>query len=90
MGSAIIFVAIGIVTYIVVLGFMMNFAPAILGAVFTTLDATMITLNIQGAWLTTYNDVQATSQYLIQMMFSLLLVLLVIKVLMIAGNRGAD
>ena len=90
MGSAVLFVAIGIVTYIIVLGFMMNFAPAILGAVFSVLDETMLSMNIEGSWLTLYNDVQDTSQYLIPMMFSLLLVLLVIKVLMIAGNRGAD
>lgn len=90
MGSAVLFVAIGIVTYIIVLGFMMNFAPAILGSVFTVLDETMANMDISSDWLTLYNDVQDTSQYLIPMMFSLLLVLLVIKVLMIAGNRGAD
>jgi|APSaa5957512535_1039671.scaffolds.fasta_scaffold01088_15 hypothetical protein len=90
MGSAVLFVGIGIVTYIIVLGFMMNFAPVILGTVFATLDQVAADQGLSGGWLTLYNDVQSTSIYLIPMMFSLLLVLLVIKVLMIAGNRGGD
>lgn len=90
MGSSILFVGIGIVTYVIVLGIMMQFAPVIVGAVFTTIEDTMVNMNINAEWVALYNDVDSTSQYLIPMMFSLLLVLLVIKVLMVAGVRGGD
>lgn len=90
MGSALLFVGIGIVTYVIVLGIMMQFAPVIIGAVFTTIEDTMSVMNINAEWTALYDDVDSTSQYLIPMMFSLLLVLLVIKVLMVAGVRGGD
>ena len=90
MGSALLFVGIGIVTYVVVLGMLMQFTPAILGTVFTVIGGLMANSDIDSNWLTLYNDLDALTQLLVPMMFSLLLVLLVIKVLMVAGVRGND
>ena len=90
MGSALLFIGIGIVTYVLVLGVLMQFTPMILGAVFTTIENTMNTMNINADWIAIYNDVDGMAGYLVPMMFSLLLVLLVIKVLMVAGVKGGD
>jgi hypothetical protein len=90
MGSALIFVGIGIVMYVIVLGVLMMFTPAILGAVFTTVGDTMDNMDIDPAWAALFDEEEALALYLIPMMFSLLIVLLVIKVLMVAGVRGGD
>lgn len=90
MGSALLFIGIGIITYIIVLGILMQFVPVILGTVFGVIENTMDSFNMDATWLAVYNDVNGLAAYLVPMMFSLILVLLVIKVLMIAGVRGGD
>lgn len=85
-----LFLAIGIVSYVVVLGMLMQFTPAILGAVFSVVGDLMQNPDIDAEWLTVYDDLDDLTQLLVPMMFSLLLVLLVIKVLMAAGVTGRD
>ncbi len=90
MGSALLFVGISIVSYVIILGMLMQFTPMILGTVYTVIGALVDSSNMDAAWLTIYNDLDALSQTLVSMLFSLLLVLLVIKVLMAAGVGGRD
>ena len=90
MGSALLFTAIGIVAYVIILGMLMQFTPAILGAVFTVMGGLVSSSEMAPEWITLYNDLDSLTRTLVPMMFSLLLVLLVIKVLMAAGVRGSD
>lgn len=85
-----LFLAIGIVTYVIVLGMLMQFTPMILGTVYTVVGDLVGTSNMNEDWVVIYNDLDELSRTLVPMVFSLLLVLLVIKVLMAAGVRGGD
>ena len=90
MGSSLVFIGIGVVLYIVVFGVMLNLASAILGSVFNALDTVVEQMNVEGAWLQNYRDINETSQFLLLMIMSLGVVLIVLKTIMAASARGAD
>jgi len=90
MGSSLVFLGIGVVLFIIVYGILFQTAAAVLGAVFTVMDTVLGTMNVNSAWTTTFNEVDTTTQYLLPLIMSLGIVLLIIKVIMIAGGRGND
>lgn len=90
VASSLIFLGLAVIVFVVTFGIMANLSAAILGAFFDVMDDVVDSLNIEGEWLATYNEISETSGYLILMIFSLGIVIFVIKVIMVAAARGAD
>ncbi len=76
--------------FVIVFGILFQIVPAILGSFFTVIGDIMASNNMDAGWVATYNEVDETSQYLVPLIMSLGIVLLVVKVLMIATNRGVE
>lgn len=65
-------------------------AAAILGAFFTVVGDTFDAMGINSEWTETYGEIDSLSQYLLPLIMSLGIVVAIIKVIMVAGGRGAD
>ena len=78
------------ITFIITFGIMANMAATILGTFFAIMDDVNASLNLNPTWQAYYEDISTTSGYLTLMIFSLGIVIFVIKVVMVAAARGAD
>jgi len=87
-GSAIVYLGISMIMFVLVFGFLFQLTPVILGAVFTTMRSTAESMNLDTGWLDTYNEVDALSQYLVTLIMSLGIVVFIIKVIMVAVAHG--
>ena len=62
----------------------------VLGSFFTIMDNTNMINALSTSWRTTYNNTQTQVQWLIPLSVQLGIFILVLKVLMVASNRGSD
>jgi len=90
LGSSLVFLGIGVILFIITYGILFQMAAAILGAFFTVIGDTFNSLGINSEWTTTYGEIDDLSQYLLPLIMSLGIVITIIKVIMVAGGRGAD
>ena len=84
--SSLVFLGFSVVVFIISYGLMFTLVPSILGVFFNIADD----LEMTDSWRTTYNQTEATTQYLIPLMPAIGIMILVIKVLMVASTRGRD
>lgn len=84
-GSSLVYLGISLIVFAISFGLMFLLVPMILGAFFTLIPPPMTS-----SWLAIYNHNIQTIQFLIQLIPSLGIFFLVLKILMIASNRGRD
>ena len=90
MASALIFLAISAILFLIVFGIMFNLSTVILGAFFATIDSMIANFDLDPTWEATYNEISETSAWLILMIMSLGIVIFIVKLIMIAAARGRD
>ena len=90
MGNSLVYLAISIIVFFITFSLLFQFMPIILGAVYNAIDSVILTTNIDAEWLALYGELDQTQQSVIPLVMSLGLVLIVLKVLMAATNRGSD
>lgn len=84
--SSLVYLGLSIIIFAITMGLMFTLAPMILGEFFSIFPNTITDPD----WIAIYAHNVATIKFLVQLIPSLLITLLVIKVLMIASNRGRD
>jgi len=62
----------------------------VLGSFFTAISNTNLITGLTASWQATYNQTQTQVQWLIPLSVQLGIFILVLKVLMVASNRGSD
>ena len=88
-GSSLVLLGFSIVAFVISYGLIFTVAASVLGTVWTTMNATNMPIP-DPTWQTTYNDTQTQLQFLLPLIPSIGIMLIVLKVLMIASNRGRD
>lgn len=84
--SSLVFLAISMITFIILFGMMYTLAPMILGAFFSALPS----LNLNSDWNAINIQEQNIIKFLIQLVPSMGVAIIVFKTLMIATVRGRD
>lgn len=83
--SSLVFLGFSLVVFVITFGITFYLVPMILGTFFTMMPASM-----NATWQAVNVRTQTEIQWLIPLMPSLGTFLLVLKVLMVASNRGRD
>lgn len=85
--SSLLFLGFSVIAFILSYGIMFLVVPMVLGAFFTVADNIDI---LDASWAATYDQTEATVQYLVPLIPTIGIFILVIKVLMVASVRGQN
>lgn len=88
--SSLVFLGLSLLAFIISFGLVWILVPMVLGSFFTAISQTNLVTGLTASWQTTYNNTQNQVQWLIPLSVQLGIFILVLKVLMVASNRGSD
>lgn len=88
--SSLVFLGLSLLAFIISFGLVWIIVPMVLGSFFTAISNTNLVTGLTTSWQLTYNQTQTQVQWLIPLSVQLGIFILVLKVLMVASNRGAD
>lgn len=88
--SSLVFLGLSLLAFIISFGLVWIIVPMVLGSFFTAISNTNLITGLSTSWQLTYNTTQTQVQWLIPLSVQLGIFILVLKVLMVASNRGAD
>lgn len=88
--SSLVFLGLSLLAFIISFGLVWILVPMVLGSFFTAISQTNLVTGLTTSWQTTYNTTQTQVQWLIPLSVQLGIFILVLKVLMVASNRGQD
>lgn len=81
---------LSLLAFIISFGLVWIIVPMVLGSFFTAITNTNLITGLSTSWQLTYNQTQTQVQWLIPLSVQLGIFILVLKVLMIASNKGGD
>lgn len=84
------FLGLSLLAFIISFGLVWILVPMVLGTFFTVLSSSTLLTSLSASWQATYNNTQTQVQWLIPLSVQLGIFILVLKVLLVASNRGAD
>ena len=88
-GSSMVYLGFSIIAFLIGYGIMFLVMAQILGQSWTMMDSTHMPIpNV--SWQNVYNDTQTRIQFIVPLAAGAGLVVFVIKVLMVASNKGRD
>ena len=85
-----VFLGLSMIAFIISFGLVWIIVPMVLGSFFTAISNTNLITGLSTSWQLTYNQTQTQVQWLIPLSVQLGIFILVLKVLMVASNRGSD
>lgn len=88
--SSLVFLGLSLLAFIISFGLVWILVPMVLGSFFTAISQTNLVTGLSTSWQLTYNQTQTQVQWLIPLSIQLGIFILVLKVLMVASNRGSD
>lgn len=84
------FLGLSLLAFIISFGLVWIIVPMVLGSFFTAISNTNLVTGLSTSWQLTYNKTETQVQWLIPLSIQLGIFILVLKVLMVASNRGSD
>lgn len=88
--ASLVFLGLSLIAFIISFGLVWILVPMVLGSFFTAISQTNLVTSLTTSWQNTYNTTQTNVQWLIPVSIQLGVFILVLKVLMVASNRGSD
>lgn len=88
--SSLVFLGLSLLAFIISFGLVWIIVPMVLGSFFTAISHTNLITGLSTSWQLTYNTTQNQVQWLIPLSVQLGIFILVLKVLMVASNKGGD
>lgn len=88
--SSLVFLGLSLLAFVISFGLVWIIVPMVLGSFFTAISNTNLITGLSTSWQLTYNQTQTNVQWLIPLSVQLGIFILVLKVLMVASNRGSD
>ena len=88
--ASLVFLGLSLLAFIISFGLVWILVPMVLGSFFTAIANTNLVTSLTTSWQNTYNTTQTNVQWLIPVSIQLGVFILVLKVLMVASNRGSD
>lgn len=88
--SSLVFLGLSLLAFIISFGLVWIIVPMVLGSFFTAISNTNLVTGLSTSWQLTYNQTQTQVQWLIPLSVQLGIFILVLKVLMVASNKGGD
>lgn len=88
--SSLVFLGLSLLAFVISFGLVWILVPMVLGSFFTAISNTNLITGLSTSWQLTYNQTQTNVQWLIPLSVQLGVFILVLKVLMVASNRGSD
>lgn len=88
--SSLVFLGLSLLAFIISFGLVWIIVPMVLGSFFTAISNTNLITGLSTSWQLTYNTTQTQVQWLIPLSVQLGIFILVLKVLMVASNKGGD
>lgn len=88
--SSLVFLGLSLLAFIISFGLVWIIVPMVLGSFFTAISNTNLVTGLSTSWQLTYNQTETQLQWLIPLSIQLGVFILVLKVLMVASNRGSD
>lgn len=88
--SSLVFLGLSLLAFIISFGLVWILVPMVLGSFFTAIAQTNLVTALSTSWQNSYNNTQTQVQWLIPLSVQLGVFILVLKVLMVASNRGQD
>lgn len=88
--SSLVFLGLSLLAFVISFGLVWIIVPMVLGSFFTAISNTNLVTGLSTSWQLTYNTTQTNVQWLIPLSVQLGIFILVLKVLMVASNRGSD
>ena len=88
--SSLVFLGLSMVAFLISFGLVWILVPMVLGLFFSTVASSGLLSMMSTSWQTVYNTQQSTLQYIIPISATVGLFVFVLKVLMVASNKGSD
>lgn len=88
--SSLVFLGLSLLAFVISFGLVWIIVPMVLGSFFTAISNTNLVTGLSTSWQLTYNTTQSQVQWLIPLSVQLGIFILVLKVLMVASNKGGD
>ncbi len=88
--ASLVFLGLSLLAFVISFGLVWILVPMVLGSFFTAISNTNLITGLSTSWQLTYNTTQTNVQWLIPLSVQLGVFILVLKVLMVASNRGGD
>ena len=88
--ASLVFLGLSLLAFVISFGLVWILVPMVLGSFFTAISQTNLVTGLSTSWQLTYNTTQTNVQWLIPLSVQLGIFILVLKVLMVASNRGGD
>lgn len=88
--ASLVFLGLSLLAFVISFGLVWILVPMVLGSFFTAISQTNLISGLSTSWQLTYNTTQTNVQWLIPLSVQLGIFILVLKVLMVASNKGGD